>query len=68
MPQKEVNGAMETVGGFLTITVCVELKVPHELVIVNLTRYVPDSTKLKLALAAVWFGIGVMLFPQKPAL
>lgn len=59
---------METVGGFLTITVCVEVNVPHELVIVNLIRYVPASTKLKFALADVWFGIGVILVPQKPAL
>jgi hypothetical protein len=67
LPQYCGNGAIEIVGGFLTITVCVELNVPHEFVIVNLIRYEPDSTKLKFALAVVWFGIGVMLVPQKPA-
>ena len=44
---------MATVGGFFTVTVCVVLKLPHELVTVNLIKYVPDSVKLKLALDVV---------------
>ena len=44
---------MEAVGGFLTMSVCVELKVPHELVIVTFILYVPGVTKLKEGLGDV---------------
>ena len=65
LPQKLAgNVAIDTVGGFFTITVCVEVAVPQEFVVVRVIVYVPGWIKLKEALAVVWFGIGVVDVPQ----